>query len=385
MNKTIWLLVISLLSHCNVFAQESFGIKYGPYLQNMGENEVTVVWVTSENALGWVELALDDNTHFYAEERPQFYQTENGRKLVGTIHRVTIKGLKKGTKYRYRVYSREVLDNMHWDTTFGRITATSPSRLFSFTTLDSTKDEFNFAVVNDIHADTTALARLLKQVDLNKEDFIVFNGDMMSHLNSEELMFNGFVNKSVELFASNLPFFFTRGNHETRGPFSTRFMEYFPTSTGKPYYAFRHGSVFFIMLDSGEDKPDTDIEYGGLSAYDSYREDEAEWLKKVVASEEFKNAPLKIVTCHIPAFTSTWHGTLHVQELFIPILNQAGIDLMFCGHTHRYAYFAKGEKGNNFPMIVNANREILDVSVKGETIKVIIKDIDGKVKQQFTF
>jgi len=385
MNKKTWFVLFGLLVQWSLFAQYPFEIKYGPYLQNMGENEVTVVWVTNQDALGWVELAPDDDTHFYAEERPQFFQTENGRKLVGTLHRVTIKGLKKGTKYRYRVYSREVLDNLNWDTSFGRITATSPGRLFSFTTLDESKEEFNFAVVNDIHARSEFLDSLISGIKLDQQDFIVFNGDMMSHLNSEELMFDGFLTKSTELFASNLPFFYTRGNHETRGPFSTRFMEYFPTSTGKPYYTFRHGPVFFIMLDSGEDKPDTDIEYGGLSAFDPYRVEEAEWLKTVVESDEFKNAPLKIVLIHVPAFTSTWHGTKHVGELFIPILNKVGVDLMMCGHTHRYSFQPKGQNGNNFPILTNSNQEIIELSVKGKKIDVVIKDKEGKQTRQFSF
>lgn len=385
MKKCLFLFVAALCMQFGASAQSGFGIKYGPYLQNVGENEVSVVWVTTKNALGWVEVAPDDQTHFYAEARTQYFQTENGRKVVGTLHRVTIKGLEKGTKYRYRIYAREVVDNNHWDTTFGRVAASNPSRTFGFTTLNGAGNEASFAVVNDIHADTAALAKLLNQIDLKAADFIVFNGDMMNHLNSEELMFNGFVNKSVSIFASDIPFFMTRGNHETRGPFSTRYMEYFPTSTGKPYYTFRQGPAFFIMLDSAEDKPDTDIEYGGLSAFDAYREEQAEWLKRVVASEEFKQAPVRIVFVHIPAFTSTWHGTLHVQKLFIPILNEAGIDLMISGHTHRYGYFAKGEKGNNFPMLINANREIVDVKVVGKSISVTIKDREGKVKQRFDF
>lgn len=379
-------LLIALLLFVSVttFAQD-FKIKYGPYIQNMGENEATIVWVTSKDALSWVETAPDDGTHFYAQERPQFFETSNGRKLVGTLHKVTIKGLNKGTKYRYRIYSREVLDNAGWDTKFGKIAASNPNRVFSFTTLDAGKDGTSFAVVNDIHANNELLESLLKNVKTSELDFIVFNGDMMSHLNSEEAMFNGFLNKSTELFASNLPFFLTRGNHETRGPFSTRYMDYFPTPTGKPYYYFKQGGVFFLMLDSGEDKPDTDIEYGGLSAFDDYRKDELEWVKKVVESDEYKNAPVKIVFIHVPAFTSTWHGTLHVQELFIPVLNNTRVNLMLCGHTHRYSFIPKGEKENDFPILVNSNKEMLDINVKDKKIDVKIIDTEGKVSKTFNF
>lgn len=385
MCKKRFLLLIFTILPLLMFAQESFKIKYGPYLQNVSNDEATVVWVTSKNALAWVEVAPDDGSHFYADARPQYFETVNGRKLVGQLHKVKIKGLERGTKYRYRIYSREVLDNYNWDTSFGKIAASSSYQPFSFTTLDETKDEFSFAVVNDIHADTLALQDLLNQVELKKKDFVIFNGDMMSHLNSEKLMFEGFLDKSVEMFAPNIPFYFTRGNHETRGPFSTRFMDYFPSPTGKPYFTLRHGPAFFIMLDSGEDKPDTDIEYGGLSAFDEYREEQAEWLKRVVESDEFKQAPVKIVAIHVPAFTSTWHGTLHVEQLFIPILNKAGIDLMFSGHTHRYSFIDKGEKGNTFPLIVNGNRDIMDFDVKGKSIKVVIKDREGNVKQRFNF
>lgn len=385
MNKKIWFILVSLLIQWSMFAQDSFGIKYGPYLQNVGENEVTVVWVTNQKALSWVELAPNDKASFYAAERPQFFETENGRKRVGTLHRVTIKGLEKGTTYRYRIYSREVLDNMHWDTSFGRIAASNPSRPFSFTTLDSKKDEISFAIVNDIHGKSMLLDSLVRNIDRKTLDFMVFNGDMMSHLNSEELIFEGFINKAVELFASNLPFFMARGNHETRGPLSTCYMNYFPTSTGKPYYTFRHGPVFFLVLDGGEDKPDTDIEYGGLSAFDSYRAEEAEWLKKVIESDDFKSAPLKIAIIHIPAFTSTWHGTLQVNDLFMPILNKADIDVMFCGHTHRYSLQEKGQNGNNFPILTNAPKEIIEVKVKDSKIDVILKDTKDKQTKQFTF
>jgi predicted phosphodiesterase len=380
MKLKILFVITAILVQSRISAQDdSFQIKYGPYLQNMGENEVTVVWVTNQEALGWVEVAPDDLTHFYTEERPQYFETSNGRKQTGTLHRVTIRGLQKGNKYRYRVYAREVLDKADWDVRYGRITATNPSDLFRFTTLDPSKNEIHFSVVNDIHARNEVLDSLVKNIDTKTVDFVIFNGDMISHLDSEELMFEGFLNKSVELFASDVPFFYTRGNHETRGPFSTRFMDYFPSPTGVPYYTFRHGPACFIMLDSGEDKPDSDIEYGGLSAFDEYRRKQAEWLKKVTESEAFKDAPLKIVAIHIPAFTSTWYGTLQVQELFLPILNNAGIDLMFCGHTHLHSYLPKGGENNTFPILTNSNNEILDIKIKDEKINIKIINTQGKV------
>lgn len=383
MKTKIALIIFAALAQMSAFAQSDFKIKYGPYLQNVGENEATVVWVSSDEALGWVEVAPDDKNHFYAEERPKYYEAVNGRIVTGTLHRVTIKGLKKGTTYRYRVYSREVLDGISWDVKYGKIAATNSYRPFSFTTLDGSKNETHFAVLNDIHARNEVLDSLVKNVNVNELDLMIFNGDMASHLNSEEQMFEGFINTSVKLFASGLPVFYARGNHETRGPFCTRFMDYFPTSSGKPYYTFRQGPVYFVMLDGGEDKPDSDIEYGGLSAFDAYRAEQAEWLKKVVESKEFKEAPLRIVLLHIPPFTSTWYGTLQVNKLFVPILNNANIQLMLSGHTHRHSFQQKGDNGNNFPILTNSNNEIVDVRINGQKIHIKIFDTKGKVTKTF--
>lgn len=86
MIKRFSIITISLLFTLLAFSQEQFNIKYGPYLQHVDENEATIVWVTTKKAMSWVEIAPDDNSHFYAEERPQHFETVNGRKLVGTIH-----------------------------------------------------------------------------------------------------------------------------------------------------------------------------------------------------------------------------------------------------------------------------------------------------------
>jgi predicted phosphodiesterase len=383
MKTKIFFFLTLILIPFGVFAQSDFGIKYGPYLQNVGENEATVVWVTNGHALGWVEVAPDDPSNFYAEERPKYFETANGRKVTGMLHRVTIKGLRKGTKYRYRIYAREILDDIRWDVQYGKIAASSPSKLFNFTTLDASKDETHFAVINDIHAHNDILDSLVKTVRINELDFMIFNGDMMSHINSEQQLFEGFVNTSVKLFASNLPFFYARGNHETRGPFSTRYMDYFPTSTGVPYYAFKQGPAFFLFLDGGEDKPDSDIEYGGLSAFDAYREEQTEWLKKIVESKEFKEAPVRIVVIHIPPFRSNWYGTLEIERLFVPILNKANIQLMLSGHIHRHSFREKGESDNQFPILVNSSNDLLDIRISGQKIHIKVLDTQGKVFKTF--
>jgi len=384
MKKVLFIILIPIIFSTIAFTQEDFRIQYGPYLQNIGENEATVVWVTNGKAYSWVELAPDDNSHFYAKERPQYFETTLGRKVVGTVHKVTIKGLVAGTNYRYRIYSREVLDNSGWDTKFGKVAASNvySAKPFKFKTLDSGKTKTSFAVINDIHGNNERLEALYNHIKKDNTDFIIFNGDMVNQLNSEKQMFNDFLSKSTELFASELPFFYARGNHETRGTFSYDYMKYFPTSTGKPYYHFKQGPAFFIFLDGGEDKPDSDIEYGGLSAYDQYREEQTEWLEKVVNNKEFKESPVKIVILHVPPASIGWHGQVELARLFTPILNKAGIDLMISAHTHRYSFVEKNKDGNSFPILINSDKEAVDVNIQNNKINVKIKDEKGNISKE---
>lgn len=382
--KKLSFLLFALLMHITTHAGSDFRILYGPYLQNVGENEATVVWVTSGNAVSWVETAPDDNTHFYAEERPQFFQTNFGKKVVGTLHAVRLGGLQKGTSYRYRIYSKEVMEQTAYSVQYGNVAASDvyTGKPYKFTTLNKEKNETSFAVVNDIHADHELFASLMQTQETENSDFILFNGDMLSNMSSEQQLFDGFMSQAVKMFASEMPVFFARGNHETRGLFSTEFIRYFPTSTGQPYYAFRQGPVFFIVLDGGEDKPDSDIEYHGLAAFDQYRENEINWLKETIHSEAFKKAPIKIAVMHVPPIRSTWHGPIQVKKHFIPLLNEAGIHLMLCAHLHNHQYIPAGEEDCHFPILINSNKHIVNVQASPSGIRLCIKDREGQVVKE---
>lgn len=343
---------------------------------------------TDRDAVGWVELAPDDSTHFYTSERPCFYATVLGKKDISRIHRVTVTGLRPATTYRYRVYSKEVTRNVNRDTRYGAVLATDVYRCKPFRSRTAGTDlshGVHFAVVNGIHEHAARFARLFSRVDSTSLDFMVLNGDMVNTLDSLSQAYSGFLNSSSSLFASSIPFFMVRGNHETRGTQSQRYMELFPSSTGMPYYAVRRGDVCMLMLDAGEDKPDSDIEYSGLADFDNYRTKEARWLTEVVASDMFRTAPVKIVFIHVPPIGNGWHGLQEVRRKFIPVLNRSGIDLMLSGHIHRYEFIPAGQREFGFPLLVNSNKEILDVHASADGIDVRVLDRDGAVKKTFNF
>ena len=362
-------------------------IIYGPYLQMIGETEASIVWVTDKKSLSWVEIAPDDGMNFYAEQRPQFFETFLGRKVLGTVHKIKLTGLTKGTTYRYRIFSQEVMEEQDYQIFYGPIASTNvyTKAPLTFRTLDSSQEKVRFFMVNDIHGNNDLFNSLLKEVKKGETDFVLFNGDMVSHMDSEQQLFEGFVTSAVKKFASEIPFYMVRGNHESRGRFAQNYLKYFPTPTGMPYYTFKQGPVFFIIMDGGEDKPDNDIEYLGTGAFDAYREEEAAWLQQVVASQEFKTAPFKVVVIHVPPTQSTGHGPLHTKKMFVPILNKAGIDLMLCGHLHQHIYAEPGTEGCNFPLLINSNKQVLDVSADNKTLNIVVKDEAGNPVKTFTF
>ncbi len=379
---TIFFVIIPLF----VISQE-IEITHGPYLQLTGDNEATITWTTNKHALSWVELAPGGNDSFYAEERPKYYDTAYGSKKIDTLHRVTLSGLQPGMEYRYRIFSKAVTSYEGHRVLYGNIASSNvyTQKPYTFKTLDPNKNTLSFKVVNDIHAKNNNLQQMLSGINRSNTDLVIFNGDMVSMLNDTEEIFSGFMDTSIELFAKEVPLFFNRGNHETRGRGAACLYDYFPTRTGEFYYAFQAGPVFFIMLDSGEDKPDSDIEYSELAHFDTYRTEQARWLESVVASSEFQQAAFRVVIMHIPPVSSSWHGTRDVTRKFIPILNNARISVMLSGHTHNYRFIDKGEEpGIEFPILINDDETWLDIVVD-KKIEILQKDMTGKTLNSHSF
>jgi 3',5'-cyclic AMP phosphodiesterase CpdA len=234
----------------------------------------------------------------------------------------------------------------------------------------------NFFVVNDIHERNDLLHDLFSLNDLPSTDFVVFNGDMVNSMRSEKQMFSAFLDSAALLLGGKIPFYYARGNHETRGPFAAEYPAYFPTDNGKLYYAFSYGDAIFVVLDSGEDKPDSDMEYSGITDMDRYRSEQAEWLGELVQTDGFRSAKYKIVISHMPPF-GTWHGSIDLGEKVLPLLNDAGIDIMLCGHLHTHLIQPAGTVCR-FPVIVNSNENLLKVTIDSQTARFRVLNRQGK-------
>lgn len=342
-------------------------IKVGPYLQAVSENGFTVVWDTEDDVVAWVEVAPDDGTHFYNTQREKYHQSVLGKKVVGTHHVVRVDGLEPGTTYRYRIMCRTVkASDGQGKVVYGKAYGSDVYRKkpLTVTTLSTRRDSVFFAVANDYHGHPDVLESHFANAPAAGYDFVFFNGDMTSQMKSHSDVVTGYIDVAARTFASQMPWFLSRGNHENRGLGAYGFLDWFPTVNGKAYYTFRQGPVMFMVLDPGEDKPDSDIEYGDLGDFDRYRTQEAEWIAQVIASKEWKEAPVRIVFCHIPPADGSWHGAQELYNKFVPLLNKADVNLMICGHTHRFGYIEKGTKGMEFPVLINPNQTLMQMTVR---------------------
>ncbi|MFC7525398.1 metallophosphoesterase [Parapedobacter sp. GCM10030251] len=385
MNKPIFSLLCGFLSVAMCVAQSQFSITHGPYLQALHETGVTIVWTTDKDAIGWVELAPDDSTHFYQKERPKYFASSHGFKDVSKLHKVTLRGLQPGVTYRYRVYAQEVTSHVGTNVKYGDVAATQVYRRapLTFTTSRPDQTKLSFAVINDIHGRNDVMKNLLGQLDWPEIDLVFFNGDMANDLRSEAQLFAHYMDTATALFASEIPMYYARGNHETRGNFASAFPDYFPTTSGHLYYLFRRGPVCFVVLDCGEDKPDSDIEYSGIVNMDAYRTQQAEWLKEALERPEYQEAPYKVVICHMPPFGG-WHGEEEIAEKFVPLLNAAGAQVMLSGHLHRHIKREAQPGAHRFPILVNSNNNMLRASADGQRLRVDVVDQSGKTVDSIT-
>lgn len=378
-----------LLGLMLLFCVSAKGIKvtHGPWICDMDSTGVTIVWVTDVPGISYVEMATDSTDHFYSKTRKRHYAAEAGRRiLTDSVHCVRIRGLKPDSKYRYRVVTQALKDwcNDDWVTLGGLAWSDVwKKKPYEFKTYPAKPREITFLVLNDIHERPQFMKELCKNVDLKKLDFVLLNGDMSNRIRSQKHIMDAYLDTCVSMFATDVPLFFNRGNHELRGEFADYLNRYFPTNNGK-YYRLQHvAGVDFLFIDSGEDKPDADLEYCGIVECDQYREEQERWLSSLQEEKKIGKYPI-VVFSHMPPTLKNWHGPLHMQETLTPELNKMNVSVMLSGHLHRFDYQEPNEV-INFPNLVNSNNTYLLCHIANGKMEVDYVGLTNKEKKHFTF
>ena len=381
--KKIVFCFLGLLAVLYTASAQSYTFNHGPYLQELSEHAVTFVFTTSDKGFSWVEVKPDGG------EAERHYTVRNGlRDAYNTFNVIRVENLRPDTRYQYRLCSKQIADFQPYKVTFGD-SIVSPWRRFS--TPDPKATACSFIALSDMHQQPDKLGRLLNQAGVGSADMIFYVGDIMNYYDNEETPFRSFIDKSVELFASEKPFVLVRGNHETRGNMAREYARYVPKSSGKYYGAYRVGDIMFIVLDCGEDKPDDFWVYAGLTDFDGYRTEQAAWFGELIRSKAYKSAKWRIVMNHFPPLSHMEsdnperHGIQDITDKFLPLYNQAKIDLMISGHTHAYEFMSPDKYDRlTFPVIVNSTESVARIDIDGRTLKAKVTDTGGNTLKEFT-
>jgi UDP-2,3-diacylglucosamine pyrophosphatase LpxH len=363
---------------------EPLKIVTGPYLQGASETAMTIMWITNRGATGAVEFGPPGGELKTVANSRDGLLDSNER-----LHRVVLTGLSPGAVYRYRVVSRDILNFGSNKVDFGETVA---GGFQQFQTFDRRKQDLSFLVFNDLHDIPATFGDFLKVNGDRPYDFVVLNGDTVGDFDKEGRI-TAILDQAVSSFASRVPLIWARGNHETRGGFARQFPAYVASPNGRYFYSFDHGPVHFIVLDTGEDKTDSHPEYSGLTDFQRYRLEEAEWLRAEVKTAAFQRARLRVVFAHMPfpaavaaqragGSPGPFTGMADDFQNFGATLDQAGIDMMISGHVHTPAVINPEPGRHSYPIVrgggpKDQGRTLIRVDVKGRALEAAILRPDG--------
>jgi acid phosphatase type 7 len=242
----------------------------------------------------------------------------------------------------------------------------------------------SFVAFSDLHEQVDIYEQLSAQVPWDQIDLAVYNGDLLNNTMDARQVTRAIL--GLPTGDRDLPRVFVRGNHETRAKSARLLDDWLLPTDGRWYHAFTAGNTFFIVLDSGEDKPDDDIEYGGLVDFSAYQQQQADWLAQVLASPEYKAAQYRVVLLHIPLF-GEWGVTPEFEPLAAQLRGNTGIDLMINGHTHEYGLFLPEETGLPYPVAFSGGPEsdsaaAVIVNMDDDMLRINIVDVNGTIVDQ---
>lgn len=334
----------------------SFGgdkISVSPAVFEYGGDDYCVIWETSKKGAGYVKYTYEGEEVVRYDEAGGVIRTDD------TIHRVFVPR-EELRENDYVVGSQYVGFKQAYDAIKGETVESDAIRFGGA----EKEDDIKILSVSDIHGAEFFLYRAVSRLDYTP-DLIVLLGDAASQMETKAQFSGKVLENAAKLSGGSVPVAFVRGNHEARGEFAPRLKDYLPASQDGLYYSFDFGALSAVALDTGEDKEDSDREYGGLADFETYRAREQKWIDSL-RSDDF-GGKYKLVFAHIPDisafFGRDWAGPFR----------EMGFDLQVSAHLHE-AKFTDGE----LPVLVDGGTQIAGFLVSTIVLK------DGKIEVTVT-
>ncbi|HEY5561603.1 MAG TPA: metallophosphoesterase [Clostridiaceae bacterium] len=357
-------------------------ISSGPNVQIVDSNNIAILWTTDKNSTSYVEYGPDK------DHLKKVFMSTNGIIDANTKYHKVVIDAPPNSSIVYRISSTKISHSYQNNVNYGN-TVVSSFKNYSDSSL---KDNLVFYTLSDIHENKNIYSKFLSKKDY---DFVVLNGDSVNTIDST----TDIVSKILEplSLATNgeKPFYFVDGNHEPRGGAARDLPNYLALPNNHYYYTFSFGPIFAVVLDSGEDKLDSDKEYSGLSDFENYRQLQTKWLQGIYESDAYKNAKYKIGFVHIPLNaddTTTGTDPLKAyQKAWRDLLNEMKLDVVFSGHTHVPAVIKPDGKEFTFPTILsggepeNQNKYVaIRTEVTDTEMKISFVSFEGTTTEVYT-
>ncbi|HPS56027.1 MAG TPA: metallophosphoesterase family protein, partial [Sedimentisphaerales bacterium] len=307
-----------------VTGEVSGSFTYGPYLQNVTQNAITIMWVTDNMVTPFIAYSTD---YSYAGEAYGTCIAESGVYIC----KVRLTGLDTETTYNYIAYS-------------GSTEAASQT----FTTAPYRNASFGFCFWGDSQQEVTPSNAFFTAMANSDTDFGLSSGDIVQNTDWAYTK-NPFLKYTLNKLARAKPIFIGYGNHDGSAASIERKFTEQPTTAN---YTFTYGNAHFTVLDY---------------ATGYYNTVPVAWLQAALGSQEAQSATWRFLVLHVPPYCERWiDGSSVLRASLVPLLEQYGVDMVFSGHTHEY------ERGflNGVNYVISGCASYLD------TVEVIVKQWD---------
>ena len=343
MNKiSTWLPLAGMIlgmafeSHAQTFTRK-------PFLQKNSPTKLSVCWRVSTAAVLTVKFGTDSTN----------LNRTSPASINATDACVSLDTLQPATKYFYEVYN-------------GATKLTGSAKQYAVTApVLGTRQKNSFLILGDpgsAGVPQTNVRNAFLRVNQGTLDGVLLNGDNAYESGTDAEFTTNLFTPYSNIFATSFVWP-AIGNHEavsssTGAPYLASF--YLPSagesggvaSGSELYYSFDYSNIHFIILDS-QVSPRTTTGAQYLWLLQDLQATRQDWI---------------IAMWHHPPYSKSGHNSDTEQQLidmrqnFLPLLEQYGVDLVFCGHSHDYerSYLLDSAYGNSANNQANAAKVILN-------------------------
>ena len=358
-----------------------------PVVTGPAPDAITILQPLQRHATGYLEYAVGD---------APFERVNAGAAGLLPFEQYVLKfrlpPLPPGKDVRYRITARSIGWVQVRQFVYGQIIPgeleTGPER--TFRTLDPGAESTRFVVWNDTHENAETLKTLHEMTAALKPDFLLWNGDQSNDIHQESKMNAQFLTPEGLAVADRWPLAYVRGNHDVRGPAARHLPQFTGTPGDRFYYAFRSGPLAALVMDTGEDKEDSSPWLGGITDFAAMQKEQAAWLDKVTKEPWFRDAPFRVLFCHIPLWFirelkgAEWGEYSKPCRLaWLPGLVAAGVKVVISGHTHDFAWMPAKE-GQPIAQLVGGGPQprhatLIHGTATRDTLALTMSKLDGTV------